>query len=85
MPNRLQAHGAPVVGADYGLTVLTGARADRAVRLMSFILSPEGQAILARHAAGHPGSVVMVNGRHGGLVLFSPGQVESVVLYPERV
>ena len=42
------------VGADYGLTVLTGARAERAVRLMSFILSPEGQAILARHGFGAP-------------------------------
>ena len=37
-----------VLGADYGLTVLTGARVESAHRLVSFILSPEGQAILAR-------------------------------------
>jgi molybdate transport system substrate-binding protein len=44
------------VGADYGLTVLTGARAERAGRLGSFILSPEGQAILARHGFAAPTS-----------------------------
>jgi molybdate transport system substrate-binding protein len=46
-----------VVEADYGLTVLTAARAGRADRLVSFILSPVGQAILARHgftAPTHP-------------------------------
>jgi molybdate transport system substrate-binding protein len=42
------------VGADYGLTVLTGARPERAVRLMSFILSPEGQGVLARHGFTAP-------------------------------
>jgi molybdate transport system substrate-binding protein len=35
------------VGADYGLTVLNGAPAD-AYRLAMFILSPEGQGILAK-------------------------------------
>jgi molybdate transport system substrate-binding protein len=44
------------VGADYGLTVLTGARAERAGRLVSFILSPAGQAILARHGFAAPTS-----------------------------
>ena len=43
------------------------------------------EAILARHAAGQPGCVVTVNGRHEGLVLHAPGQAEPVVLYPERV
>ena len=43
------------------------------------------EAILARHAAGQPGCVVTVNGRHGGLVLQAPGQAEPVVLYPQRV
>ena len=42
------------VGADYGLTVLTGARVESARRLVSFILSPEGQAILARHGFTAP-------------------------------
>jgi molybdate transport system substrate-binding protein len=42
------------VGADYGLTVLTGARAERAGRLALFILSPEGQAVLARHGFAAP-------------------------------
>ena len=37
-----------VVGADYGLTVMNGA-SERAYRLALFILSPEGQSILARH------------------------------------
>jgi hypothetical protein len=36
--------------------VLTGAFADRADRLVSFILSPEGQAILARHGFAAPTS-----------------------------
>jgi molybdate transport system substrate-binding protein len=35
------------VGADYGLTVLNGAPAD-AYRLVMFIMSPEGQGILAK-------------------------------------
>ena len=42
------------VGAAYGLTVLTGAHPERAGRLVSFILSPEGQAILARHGFTAP-------------------------------
>jgi ABC-type molybdate transport system substrate-binding protein len=42
------------VGADYGLTVLAGAHAERAGRLASFILSPQGQAILARHGFAAP-------------------------------
>jgi molybdate transport system substrate-binding protein len=36
------------VGADYGLTVIAGARAE-AERLARFVLSPPGQAILVRH------------------------------------
>ena len=42
------------VGADYGLTALTGARVESARRLVSFILSREGQAILARHGFTAP-------------------------------
>lgn len=40
--------GALAVGADYGLTVIEGA-SDAAKRFAAFILSPEGQAILAKH------------------------------------
>jgi hypothetical protein len=36
------------------LAVDAGARAERALCLMSFILSPEGQAILARHGFSAP-------------------------------
>ena len=43
------------------------------------------EAILQRHAQGQPGSVVMVNGPQGGLVLQNPGVAESEVLYPGRV
>ncbi len=43
------------------------------------------EAILERHARGQPGSVVVVNGVLGGLVLHSPGTAESTVLYPGRV
>jgi len=43
------------------------------------------EAILARHAAGQPGSMVEVNGPHGGLVLHAPGAREPVVLYSGRV
>jgi D-galacturonate reductase len=43
------------------------------------------EAILARHAAGQPGSIVEVNGAQGGLVLRAPGQAGCVVLYPQRV
>src|SRR5437764_2364038 len=43
------------------------------------------EAILARHAAGQPGTMVEVNGPHGGLVLHAPGSGEPEVLYPGRV
>jgi predicted dehydrogenase len=43
------------------------------------------EAILARHAAGRPGGVVLVNDALGGLVLRLPGQAEVEVLYPDRV
>jgi ABC-type Fe3+ transport system substrate-binding protein len=36
------------VGADYGLTVMTGSSA-AAQRLVEFIVSPEGQKILVSH------------------------------------
>lgn len=39
------------------------------------------EAILARHAAGHPNCVAKVNGPHGGLVLYEPGTAEPLVLY----
>ncbi|HEY7648002.1 MAG TPA: molybdate ABC transporter substrate-binding protein [Methylomirabilota bacterium] len=42
------------VGADYGLTVLTTAQPDKALKLAMFILSPEGQEILARHGFTAP-------------------------------
>lgn len=41
------------VGADYGLAVMNGA-AEGAYRLALFILSPEGQAVLARHGFTAP-------------------------------
>ena len=43
-----------LVGADYGLTVMNGA-SPNAYRLAMFILSPEGQRILARHGFVAPG------------------------------
>jgi D-galacturonate reductase len=43
------------------------------------------EAILQRHAAGQPSSVVEVNGRHGGLVLYTPHLPAPEVLYAERV
>jgi predicted dehydrogenase len=43
------------------------------------------EAILQRHAAGRPGSIVTVNDPLGGLVLRSPGRAEPEVLYPGRV
>src|SRR5262245_19194236 len=43
------------------------------------------EAILARHAAGQPGSVAEVNTVEGGLVLRRPGHQEPVILYPGRV
>jgi predicted dehydrogenase len=42
------------------------------------------EAILERHAAGHPGAVVEVNGTEGGLVLRLPGR-DAETLYPGRV
>jgi ABC-type molybdate transport system substrate-binding protein len=42
------------VGADYGLTIVNGARPE-AARLAMYILSPAGQAILARHGFAAPG------------------------------
>ncbi len=44
----VQVPEALAVGADYGLTVLKGARA-QAGRFAEFILGPDGQAILAKH------------------------------------
>ncbi|AWN39178.1 molybdate ABC transporter substrate-binding protein [Methylobacterium radiodurans] len=44
---------AVAVGADYGLTVINGA-SEGAYRLALFILSPEGQNILARHGFAAP-------------------------------
>jgi molybdate transport system substrate-binding protein len=53
--DRVRLHAAGSLGrADYGLTVLTAAHAERAGRLVSFILSPEGQAILTRHGFAAP-------------------------------
>jgi molybdate transport system substrate-binding protein len=44
------------VGADYGLTVLSTAHPERAMKLAMFILSPEGQNILARYGFTAPTS-----------------------------
>jgi D-galacturonate reductase len=43
------------------------------------------EAILARHAAGEPGSMVEVNGSKTGLILHSFRRPEFTVLYSERV
>jgi len=43
-----------LVGADYGLTVMNGA-SPNAYRLAMYILSPDGQRILARHGFVAPG------------------------------
>jgi predicted dehydrogenase len=43
------------------------------------------EAILERHAAGSPNSVVHVNHPSGGLVLFEPGRAEPAVLYRQQV
>src|SRR5262249_19580089 len=42
------------VGADYGLTALTTAQADKALKLILFILSADGQQILARYGFAAP-------------------------------
>jgi D-galacturonate reductase len=43
------------------------------------------EAILQEHAADHPGAVVEVNGRHGGLALWRPGCAAPAVLYEPAV
>ncbi|MCE9562185.1 MAG: Gfo/Idh/MocA family oxidoreductase [Planctomycetes bacterium] len=43
------------------------------------------EAILARAAAGIPGSLVKVNGPEGGLALFEPGNAKPTILYSGRV
>jgi predicted dehydrogenase len=43
------------------------------------------EAILARHAAGQPGSMVEVNGRRDGLLLSPCGSGEAELLYSNRV
>jgi predicted dehydrogenase len=43
------------------------------------------EAILQRHAAGKPGSMVEVNGPRGGLALLTPGAAEPEILYPGNV
>jgi D-galacturonate reductase len=43
------------------------------------------EAILDRHQRGCPGSVVTVNGPHGGLVLQRPGHPETEILYAPPV
>jgi D-galacturonate reductase len=43
------------------------------------------EAILQQQAAGHPGSLVEVNGPHGGLVQWLPGHSQPLVLYEPHV
>jgi D-galacturonate reductase len=43
------------------------------------------EAILERQYRGEPDCVVRVNGPHGGLVLYRPGQAEPNVLYQPTV
>jgi ABC-type molybdate transport system substrate-binding protein len=43
----------PVVGADYGLTVMADAP-PAAYRFAMFILSAEGQRVMAKHGFGAP-------------------------------
>jgi D-galacturonate reductase len=43
------------------------------------------EAILARHAAGEPGSMVEVNTMQCGLLLREPGRPQAAILYPDRV
>ncbi|HEV3255942.1 MAG TPA: Gfo/Idh/MocA family oxidoreductase [Gemmataceae bacterium] len=43
------------------------------------------EAILARQAGGHPGSIIEVNVPAGGLVLSTPGQAEATILYSRAV
>ena len=42
------------VGADYGLTALSAAQAEQALKLVLFILSPAGQQILAGYGFSAP-------------------------------
>ncbi len=42
------------VVADYGATALTAARPDKALKLILFILSADGQQILARYGFSAP-------------------------------
>ncbi len=42
------------VGADYGLTALNVAQAEKALKLVLFILSPDAQQILARYGFSAP-------------------------------
>ena len=41
-------------GADYGVAALTSGNAVNALALLAYLLSPEGQAILARHGFDAP-------------------------------
>ncbi len=43
------------------------------------------EAILRRHAEGRPGCQAVVNGSHGGLVLWAPGETAPTVLYEPAV
>ncbi len=43
------------------------------------------EAILQRRAHGTPDCVVSVNDQRGGLVLYTPGDAQYEVLYPEKV
>jgi hypothetical protein len=43
------------------------------------------EALLEQQARGRPGGLVEVNAPEGGLILRSPGVVEPVILYPQRV
>jgi predicted dehydrogenase len=43
------------------------------------------EALLTRAVAGAQGCVVKVNGPHGGLTLYEPGNAEPLVLYEGRV
>jgi predicted dehydrogenase len=43
------------------------------------------EAILHEHAQGRPGALARVNGREGGIVLWTPGSPEATVLYEPPV
>ena len=42
------------VGAEYGVTIVSGPRAGDAAKLVAFILSPAGQLVLERHGFSRP-------------------------------